>query len=653
MSKTVAFISEHASPLATLGGVDSGGQNIYVGELARQLAEMGYRVDVFTRRDNAALPDVVQWVPGVRVIHVEAGPACVLPKEELFPYMDAFADYMQAFIVKQGIRYQLMHANFWMSGYVAMTLKERLHIPFVITFHALGKVRLLHQREHDQFPASRCAIEEQTMRAARWIIAECPQDKHDLMALYHADAEKIAMIPCGFNRHEFQPIDQTYARMLLGLCPTKKTVLQLGRMVPRKGIDNVIRSIALVKDVLPDAQLVVVGGEQEHLDAATDAEYKRLADLTSSLQLTDTVLFAGRKNREQLKYYYAAADVFVSTPWYEPFGITPLEAMACGTPVIGSHVGGIQYSVEHEKTGFLVPPKDPEALAEKLLLLLENGDLRTAMQRNALIRVNEHFTWGKIAKQLDTVYGQVFEEQGMGLAAGHTSFVSRAFGEAADTFRQAAAALTDVVERAGDVLLNTFVNGHKVLVCGNGGSAAESLHFSAELLGRFEAPNRVALPVIALVADTAMLTAWSNDVCFDDVFARQVEAYGQPGDVLLCLSTSGNSTNILAAMDRARRKGMTCMTLLGKDGGKAAEKGDINMVVPSDNTQRIQELHLHIIHLLCSLVEQGLKRRPKHARPLANGIRKNGGALTTPSPVEAIISPYRTNGSEIIYNHIE
>src|SRR5690606_13441520 len=176
---------------------------------------------------------------------------------------------------------------------------------------------------------------------------------------------------------------------------------------------------------------------------------------------------------------------------------------------------------------------------------------------------------------------------------------------------------------------------------------------SAELLGRFEAPNRVALPVIALVADTAMLTAWSNDVCFDDVFARQVEAYGQPGDVLLCLSTSGNSTNILSAMDRARRKGMTCMTLLGKDGGKAAEKGDINMVVPSDNTQRIQELHLHIIHLLCSLVEQGLKRRPKHARPLANGIRKNGGALTTPSPVEAIISPYRTNGSEIIYNHIE
>lgn len=654
ISKTIAFISEHASPLAVLGGVDSGGQNIYVAELARQLAQSGYQIDIYTRRDDKALPEVVQWFKGVRVIHVDAGPTRVLPKEELFPHMDAFADYMCRFITAQGITYQLIHANFWMSGYVAMQLKRRLHIPFVITFHALGKVRLQHQRSQDRFPASRAKVEEKTMQAAHRIIAECPQDRKDLISLYRADPKKIEMIPCGFNPHEFQPIDQTYARMLLGLCPTKKTVLQLGRMVPRKGIDNVIQSMAIVKETMPDVQLVVVGGEHECLDIHSDKEYRRLTELTEALQLGDTVAFAGRKSRDQLRYYYSAADVFVSTPWYEPFGITPLEAMACGTPVIGSQVGGIQYSVADGKTGFLVPPKDPVALAEKLLTLLNDVNLREKMRQNALEWVNKHFTWENVAKQMDEVYAQILGEQAGGTEVASKTFVSQAFRDAAETFRRSEGALVDVVGRAGEALFKTFANGCKILVCGNGGSAAESLHFSAELLGRFETPGRVALPVIALVADTAMLTAWSNDMGYDDVFARQVEAYGQPGDMLLCLSTSGNSANILAAMDKARRKGMTCMTMLGKDGGEAAKKGDINIVVPSDNTQRIQELHLHIIHVLCGLVEQRLKCWAAHDLPSANGrIRANGRALASQRPVEAIIGPYRNNENEIIYNHAD
>src|SRR5690606_34691237 len=426
------------------------------------------------------------------------------------------------------------------------------------------------------------------------------------------------------------------------------------RMVPRKGIDNVIQSMAIVKETMPDVQLVVVGGEHECLDIHSDKEYRRLTELTEALQLGDTVAFAGRKSRDQLRYYYSAADVFVSTPWYEPFGITPLEAMACGTPVIGSQVGGIQYSVADGKTGFLVPPKDPVALAEKLLTLLNDVNLREKMRQNALEWVNKHFTWENVAKQMDEVYAQILGEQAGGTEVASKTFVSQAFRDAAETFRRSEGALVDVVGRAGEALFKTFANGCKILVCGNGGSAAESLHFSAELLGRFETPGRVALPVIALVADTAMLTAWSNDMGYDDVFARQVEAYGQPGDMLLCLSTSGNSANILAAMDKARRKGMTCMTMLGKDGGEAAKKGDINIVVPSDNTQRIQELHLHIIHVLCGLVEQRLKCWAAHDLPSANGrIRANGRALASQRPVEAIIGPYRNNENEIIYNHAD
>ncbi|GGC34476.1 hypothetical protein GCM10011386_28230 [Parapedobacter defluvii] len=605
MNKTIALISEHASPLAMLGGVDSGGQNIYVGELARQLAALGYTVDVFTRRDDPKLPLEVQWLPDVRIVHVEAGPSKQLPKESLFQYMDAFAAWMETFMERQPKRYALLHANFWMSGYVAMKLKEHIRIPFVITFHALGKVRLMHQRETDKFPEERCDVETQVMQAADGIIAECPQDEADLIQLYRADPDKITMVPCGFSPHEFHPIDKAYARMLLDLHPTRKMILQLGRMVPRKGIDTVIQSLAQLRENSMDAQLVVVGGEYEKPHLHADPEYRRLMEMATGLGVADAISFEGRKNREQLKYFYSAADVFVSTPWYEPFGITPLEAMACGTPVIGAKVGGIQYSVANGKTGFLVRPKDPQALARKLELVLKSEDLQVYLRQNAIKRVNECFTWKKVAQQMDEVYRGLAAPQPDG-TADERQTIAEAFVEAADTLRLSADSLADTILRAGKALAKTFERGGKVLVCGNGGSAAESLHFSAELLGRFEIPNRVGLPVISLMGDPAMLTAWSNDIGFNDIFARQVEAYGRPGDMLMCLSTSGNSPNILEAMDRAKQLGMACMTLLGNDGGRAAVKGDINLIVPSRSTQRIQELHLHIIHLLCTLVERRL-----------------------------------------------
>src|SRR5690606_18696641 len=211
MNTTIALISEHASPLALIGGVDSGGQNIYVGELARQLAVSGYAVDIFTRRDDPRVPAAGQWLTNVRVVHIAAGPAEPLPKEVLLQYMDDFTTAMERFMHAQSIRYGLLHANVWMSGYVAMKLKNRLSLPLVVTFHALGKVRLVHQQEADRFPAERADVESAVMRAADTIIAECPQDKSDLIQLYHADPHKIVTIPCGFNPNEFHPIDKAYA----------------------------------------------------------------------------------------------------------------------------------------------------------------------------------------------------------------------------------------------------------------------------------------------------------------------------------------------------------------------------------------------------------------------------------------------------------
>ena len=604
MNRKIAFISEHASPLASLGSTDSGGQNVYVGELAVQLVNLGYQVDIFTRREEVCIAQIVCYQPGVRVIHVDAGPAEQIPKEEILGYMDEFRIEMLSFIYTEQITYHLIHANFWMSGLIAMQLKKLLHLPFVITFHALGKVRMIHQKEQDKFPPQRITIEDEIVKNADWIIAECPQDKDDLMNHYNADARKIAIIPCGFNPEEFFPVYKDLCRKVLNLEEKGKIILQLGRIVPRKGVDNVIRALALLPSAREPVCLIIVGGENTNPEMAGHTELLRLKQLAASLGITDRVIFAGRKDRAELKHYYGAADIFVTTPWYEPFGITPLESMACGTPVIGAEVGGIKHTVIEGQTGLLVKPDDPQMLCDKISMLLNNERLLKTMGETAQQHVLQHFTWEKVALKMRQLYERLLNENLV--QADKYGWIEQAFEDAAQTFRKSGAVLSTVIAEAADGMARALHRGNKILVCGNGGSAAESQHFAAELMGRFEIPYRRALPVISLAADVSVLTAWSNDFGFDEVFARQVQAFGQKGDILLCLSTSGSSPNIIKAMEAAADREMLIITMLGKDGGKAAEYGDINMIVPSYSSQRIQEVHLHLIHLLCGLVETKL-----------------------------------------------
>ncbi|MES2265908.1 MAG: glycosyltransferase family 1 protein [Bacteroidota bacterium] len=402
--KRVALISEHASPLASLGGVDTGGQNVYVAQLAKHLAAQGYAVDVFTRKDNEELEDVINWVPGVRVINVKAGPATNIIKEELLQYMDEFKDNVVSFIINQHLHYALVHANFFMSAYVAMGIKKELDIPFIVTFHALGHVRKIHQAEEDKFPAERLIIEEQAVQQADHIIAECPQDMEDLIAYYNAPGNKISIIPCGFSSKEFYPVGKATARRILGLPQDEHIILQLGRMVPRKGVDNVIRALSKLKTTEKPVKLLIVGGEKENLTEACCPEFARLMNVAREHNVVDSIIFTGRKDRNLLKFYYSAADLFITTPWYEPFGITPLEAMACGTPVIGANVGGIKYSVADGETGMLVNPHDPDMLADKISKVIPHQDLLSRMGESAIYRVNTYFTWAKVAKKVINLY---------------------------------------------------------------------------------------------------------------------------------------------------------------------------------------------------------------------------------------------------------
>ncbi len=407
MKKRIAFISEHASPLAILGGVDSGGQNVYVAEVAKKLIQKGYEIDIFTRKENIETEQIVNWEKGIRVIHIEAGPQKVIPKEQILQYMDEFSRNMLFFIKTNKIEYSIVHANFFMSALVASNLKKHLGIPYIVTFHALGLVRKIHQKSADTFPAERIDIEKFIVEDADKIIAECPQDREDMISLYNAKPEKVCIIPCGFNPKEFYPIDRKKARKFLGLPLDEKIILQLGRMVPRKGVDNVIRAVAKLKDSNQNFKLVVVGGEfsPPHIDQCE--EIVRLKTIAATCGIEDKVLFTGRKDRSVLKYYYAASDVFISTPWYEPFGITPVESMACGIPVIGSNVGGIKYSIAEGQTGFLVHPKDPDELAYKINFLLSEEKLYQMMQKNALKRVNKMFTWDIVAEKIDKQYESI------------------------------------------------------------------------------------------------------------------------------------------------------------------------------------------------------------------------------------------------------
>jgi D-inositol-3-phosphate glycosyltransferase len=628
MSKRVALISEHASPLGILGGVDSGGQNVYVGQLAKHLAALGYAVDIFTRQDSERLPEIAEWVSGIRIIHVPAGPANYVRKEDLLPYMDEFTAYMLRFCKCQRDSYDLLHANFWMSGLIAADIKRAFGTPFVITFHALGRVRRLHQREADQFPNARFAIEDRIVTEADRILAECPQDEEDLIRLYNAEPAKITIVPCGFDPAELSPISKPLARFALNIPPEERVILQLGRIVPRKGVDTAIRGLGcLVRDHAISARLLIVGGESDEPDPQAAPEIARLQAIACEEGVADLVTFVGRRGRETLKYYYSAADVFVTVPWYEPFGITPVEAMACGTPVVGSNVGGIKYTVRDGETGYLVPPKDPEKLAERLAHLYAHPKLLSVLSRQAIRRANDLFTWQKVTAGVVGVYEEVraASQSVCRQESEQLITVDRGFDSILEVLQESRRRLRPFILEAAEALAVCVARGSKVLVCGNGSSAVGAQQFAAELLGRCRCSTRQGLPALALSANTALLTGWANDTCYDGVFACQVEALGQAGDVLLGISTGGRSRSLTEAFEAARRLGLRCIALLGGDSAELRELTDIAIFVPSMDTQRIQEVQLVLIHLLCALIEERLLNDAavQSSRPPALGFREH------------------------------
>jgi D-inositol-3-phosphate glycosyltransferase len=390
------MISEHASPLAALGGADAGGQNVHVAALAAALARRGHEVTVFTRRDSPRAPDAVQLAPGVTVRHVPAGPFRPLPKDDLLRYMPAFADWLAARWREQPP--DVAHAHFWMSGLAALWAARR-PVPVVETFHALGRVKRRWQAEADTSPPERLGAEATIVRRATAVIATCTDEVSELAA-YGARPETMYVVPCGVDGDRFRPEHDggpdTGGPDTGGRAAR---VLSLGRLVPRKGNDTVITAIAAV----PGAELTVAGGpDPGQLD--DDPEVARLRRVAGECGVADRVRFTGRVPHEDVPAMLKSADVVVSVPWYEPFGIVPVEAMACGKPVVVSAVGGHLDTVEDGVTGRLVPPRDHAALTAALTQLLADPGLRRKLGAAGAAHAASRYSWDTIAAETEAVY---------------------------------------------------------------------------------------------------------------------------------------------------------------------------------------------------------------------------------------------------------
>ncbi|MDQ3762691.1 MAG: glycosyltransferase, partial [Actinomycetota bacterium] len=338
----IDMISEHASPLAAICGADSGGQNVHVAELARALGERGHHVTVYTRRDGPELPDRVRAGPGVTVEHVPAGPARLVPKDALLPYMAEFGDHLARRWLAQPP--DVAHAHFWMSGLAAHRGARGTGIPVLQTFHALGTVKRRHQGASDPSPPSRLRLEAGLARDAALIVATCSDELTELATL-GVPAQRIAVVPCGVDLDQFTPNGPRVSRN------RRHRILSLGRLVERKGVETTIHALPQV----PGAELVIAGGG----DAIADAELARLTAVAQAHGVRDRVRLVGQIARKDVPALLRSADVVVSVPWYEPFGMVPLEAMACGVPVVASAVGGHLDTVLDGRTGALVPPRDP------------------------------------------------------------------------------------------------------------------------------------------------------------------------------------------------------------------------------------------------------------------------------------------------------
>ena len=408
----VAMLSVHTCPLAALGGKESGGMNVYVRDLSRALGRRGLIVDVFTRSQDSNVPSIGELGVNARVIHLKAGPETPYDKNMVYDHISEFASNLEEFIERENIAYHLVHSHYWLSGLVARQLQGKWKLPMIQMFHTLGQLKNQIARSLAELETpQRTEAEREIINFATRLVAANPLEKAQMIWLYGADPAKIDVIPCGVDLSLFHPLPRDEAKAYLEMPQHHKMVLFVGRIEPLKGIDVLIEAMALVLRDMDQPRdeicLCIIGGDAD--TNKLDQELARLEKIREKLGIADVVTFLGKRDQDVLPYYYSAAEVCVVPSHYESFGMVALEAMACGTPVIASRVGGLTFTVKDEHTGFLVPDDDRDALAAKLRLLLTSENLRRNMGHQAT-QLAKCYSWSIVAGQIIALYRELITQ---------------------------------------------------------------------------------------------------------------------------------------------------------------------------------------------------------------------------------------------------
>ncbi len=399
MRLRVAVLSVHTCPLAAPGGKETGGMNVYVRETARELARMGAHVDVFTRSQNPRIPPVVEMGQGARVVHLPAGPEAPMPREEVHRHLDQFAAGVEAFRWDEGLDYDLIHAHYWLSGAAGLVLRNAWGVPLVQMFHTLGRLKnSVAQAPSEVEPELRISEESRIVGAADRIVAANVVERAHLVWYYGAPAERVAVIPCGVDTDLFQPMAPATAKDLLELGP-EPLLLYVGRLQPIKGLETLLQAMTRLDGA---AKLLIIGGDQ---DEPENGHGVYLRERVAALGLARRVRFLGAQPQRRLRLFYAAAEATVMPSYYESFGMVALEAMACGSAVVASRVGGLTTTVKDGVTGHLVPEGDPAALAACLAGLLRDRGARDRLGAEAARWAAEH-RWPCVAEAVCRLYSE-------------------------------------------------------------------------------------------------------------------------------------------------------------------------------------------------------------------------------------------------------
>ncbi len=412
--KRVTILSVHTCPLALLGGKKTGGMNVYVRDYSRELSRQGIQVDVFTRSQDDCQPMIKHDLGyGGRVIHIPAGPEKPIPIAHIINYLDEFVAGVLAFTNEEGIKYDLIHSHYWLSGLVAEKLRDVWGIPFVHMFHTLGHMKnRIALSASERAPQERIDGEHRVIHAADRLIAATPAEEAQLNWLYDANMSKVRVVSPGVDLKRFSPIPTAQAKKAVGIPCSNKNIIFAGRIEPLKGVETLLRAMALIRNRHPEliqqVCVAIIGGDP--WAETPDAEMARLQELRAELGIIDTVAFLGAKDQEILPNYYAAAEMVIMPSHYESFGMVALEAMAMGTPVIASEVGGLAFLVRDNENGFHVPSRDPEALADRIYRLLTDEACRDRLGCQARYYALQ-YDWEIIVQRLLRVFEEVVAQK--------------------------------------------------------------------------------------------------------------------------------------------------------------------------------------------------------------------------------------------------